>query len=304
MLILPKGLPVKATLQSEGFHIEEEKALAAKNCLRILLLNLMPEKKQTELDISRMLAGYEKDVELILMKISGQQYKTTPQEYMQTFYLDFEQLADGVYDGLIVTGAPVEQIPFEEVRYWEMLCRIMDWADSHVKSTLYICWGAQAALYHFYGIQKHPLLHKKFGIFPHAVNVGVDSPFYTLKNNIIGKQYGFFMPVSRHTEILAEEILPHSSLHIIAESKESGVGIVVEDKGHRIYITGHLEYATERLDVEYHRDLKKGLPIQEPINYYSSGAEDEKRTNILNTWHSTAETFYHAWLKQINLLQA
>lgn len=301
MLILPKGLPVKATLQSEGFHIEEDKALAGKNCLRILLLNLMPEKQQTELDISRMLAGYGKDVELILMKIPGQQYKTTPQEYMQTFYVDFEQLADGVYDGLIVTGAPVEQIPFEEVRYWEKLCRIMDWADSHVKTSLYICWGAQAALYHFYSIQKYPLPHKKFGIFPHRVNVGEDSLFYTL-NNIIGEQRGFFMPVSRHTEILAEEILLHSSLHIIAESEDSGVGIVAEDKGHRIYITGHLEYATERLDVEYRRDLKKGLPIQEPFNYYSSEAGYEERPNILNTWRSAAITFYHAWLKQIDLL--
>lgn len=301
MLILPKELPVKATLLSEGFHVEERKAPTEKDCLRILLLNLMPEKQQTELDISRMLAGYEKDVELILVKISGQQYKTTSQEYMRAYYEDFEQLEDGIYDGLIVTGAPVEQMPFEEVRYWKQLCQIMDWADSHVKSALYICWGAQAALYHFYGIQKYPLPHKKFGIFPHTVKVSKESPFYTL-NNIIGEHSGFFMPVSRHTEVLSEEIMLHPSLTLVADSQESGVGVVAENKGHRIYITGHLEYATERLDVEYRRDLKKGLPIQVPFNYYSSPPAEGEAPNILNIWNVAATTFYHSWLKQIELL--
>jgi homoserine O-succinyltransferase len=257
----------------------------------------MPEKQQTELDISRMLAGYNKDIELILVKISGQKYKTTPLEYMQAHYVDFETIASQKFDGLIVTGAPVEQIPFEEVRYWKHLCNIMDWADQHVKSTLYICWGAQAALYHFYNINKYPLNNKMFGIFNHHLYTPLSSPLNAF-NKIGNKETEFPMPVTRHTEILKDEIISHHSLQIIAESDMSGVGIVAEEKGHRIYITGHLEYATQRLDIEYRRDIQKGLPIHEPYNYYSTLEED--KYHIENTWNKAATAFYHSWLQFVD----
>lgn len=297
MLILPNELPIIETLQQEGYNVKYRKDANSVNPLRILLLNLMPEKQQTELDISRMLAGYEKNIELILVKISGQKYKTTPIEYMQTHYVDFETIASHNFDGLIVTGAPVEQIPFEEVRYWHQLCYIMDWADQHIKSTLYICWGAQAALYHFYNINKYPLNNKMFGIFSHHLNKPLPS---TLKAfNKVGEHTDeFSVPVSRHTEILKDDIIPHHSLRIIAESELSGVGIVAEEKGHRIYITGHLEYATQRLDVEYRRDLQKGLPIHEPYKYYSTS--EEGKQHIENTWKEAAKAFYHSWLQLID----
>ena len=297
MLIVPNELPIIDTLLQEGYSVRYKKEITSINPLRILLLNLMPEKQQTELDISRMLAGYNKDIELILVKISGQKYKTTPLEYMQAHYVDFETIASQKFDGLIVTGAPVEQIPFEEVRYWKHLCNIMDWADQHVKSTLYICWGAQAALYHFYNINKYPLNNKMFGIFNHHLYTPMSSSLNVF-NKLVDREGEFAMPVSRHTEILKDEIIPHHSLRIIAESDMSGVGIVAEEKGHRIYITGHLEYATQRLDIEYRRDIQKGLPIHEPYNYYSTLEED--KYHIENTWNKAATAFYHSWLQFVD----
>lgn len=297
MLIVPNELPIVDTLLQEGYCVRYKKEITSINPLRILLLNLMPEKQQTELDISRMLAGYNKDIELILVKISGQKYKTTPLEYMQAHYVDFETIASQKFDGLIVTGAPVEQIPFEEVRYWKHLCNIMDWADQHVKSTLYICWGAQAALYHFYNINKYTLNNKMFGIFNHHLYIPMSSSLNVF-NKLVDREGEFAMPVSRHTEILKDEIIPHHSLRIIAESDMSGVGIVAEEKGHRIYITGHLEYATQRLDIEYRRDIQKGLPIHEPYNYYSTSKEDKQ--HIENTWKEAATAFYHSWLQFVD----
>lgn len=293
MLYLPQGLPAITTLQSGSHEIREYNIKnieeIPQDTLRILFLNLMPQKAVTELDISRMLLGYCKSVALLPMKISNQTYKTTPISHMETFYNDFE-FYEGKkkshYDGLIITGAPVEHLPFEEVRYWNQLCSIMDWAKTHVHSTLYICWGAQAGLYHLYNVPKHKLNAKKFGIFQQKV---------LFKNTYILKGLSDFfpMPNSRHTEVRRTEIEPHD-LKIIAESEESGVGIVTSaDEKSEIFIVGHLEYEPNTLHNEYMRDLGKGLPISAPLHYY---LHDKSEEGVDFSWEKTAKTFYHNWL--------
>lgn len=253
------------------------------NPLRILLLNLMPEKAITEADIIRMLGGADEDIEVIFMKISGQKYKTTPQKYMESFYTDFEDLSEEEYDGMIVTGAPIEHLPFEEVRYWDKLTAIMDWAETHVRSSLYICWGAQAALYHHWSVQKYPLSKKMFGVFS----------YQKLTNNplFLNINKEFPMPTSRHTEVSQSDILIYTGLSLLANSEEAGVGIVLSEKHRAIYITGHLEYALLRLQNEYQRDLSKGKSIEPPLHYY-------QQEQPYFSWKQTALTIYSNWIKQ------
>lgn len=292
MLYLPEQLPAATTLLAAGHEIATYPPHTWRkengDVKRILLLNLMPQKAVTELDIARMLTTATCDVQLIPMKISGQSYKTTPIEHMEAFYTDFEVLESHQYEGLIITGAPVEQISFEEVRYWTQLCDIMEWAKTHVRSTLYICWAAQAGLYHHYNMPKYPLEQKKFGIF---------------SQQILTKQHPLFqdfepcfpMPHSRHTEVRSCDIPANTPQLIEAvRGDETGVGILIGNEGREVYITGHLEYEPYTLHREYERDLSKGLPIQQPQHYYH---HDDATQGVNFSWEQSAKLFYRNWVQ-------
>ena len=296
MLYLPQDFPALQSLRAEGLAATAYAMggpcslppAIPQGAKRVLLLNLMPHKAVTDLDIARTLAQTGEDVCLLLMKIAGQTYKTTPQTYVEAFYRDFEHYAaaGATYDGLIITGAPVEQIPFEEVRYWEALCRIMDWADRSVRSTLYVCWGAQAGLYHLYGVPKYPLPEKRFGIF--AQTVRIPSPLME------GLSPAFPMPNSRHTEVRAADLQRYPTLRILADSPESGVGVVASTDHRRVFIVGHLEYEPLTLDKEYRRDLSRQLPIHQPEHYYR---HDEPAAGVNYVWQEAAVRFYGNWLR-------
>ena len=283
MLYLPAGLPAMQSVEATPYPLNRWQEVC--NAKRVLLLNLMPQKSVTECDIARTLAATRKDVQLIPVKIKGQHYKTTPQEHMDAFYLDVEDLMEQRFDGMILTGAPLEQIPFEEVRYWQQLCNIMDWADMNIERTLYICWGAQAGLYHFYAIDKYALPAKKFGVFYQKVL----EPQLQLMD---GLSPAFPMPNSRHTEVRKDEVLEKlgADACIVAESEESGVGIVATMDLKRTFIVGHLEYEPITLHNEYHRDLDKHLPIQAPLHYYQSDG------SVDYSWSTAAIRFYANWI--------
>lgn len=282
MLYLPQGIPASEKLSSMPYNLNTWKEI--QNCKRVLLLNLMPLKAQTELDIARTICKTDIDVQLIPIKIKGQTYKTTSMEHMMAFYLDFEVVEADWFDGLIITGAPVEQIPFEQVRYWTQLCHIMDWAKNNVERTLYICWGAQAGLYHSYGIKKYLLPEKRFGVFQQKV----------IRSSPLMKNLSpyFPMPNSRHTEVRREDIMPFSAegLEIFAESEESGVGVVATIDRRSTFIVGHLEYEPYTLHHEYHRDLAKSLPIHKPEHYYKPDG------TVDYVWQQAAMQFYTNWL--------
>lgn len=292
MLFLPKNLAkasdISAFVPDGGTVAEYSRGLWRDvPGLKVLLLNLMPEKQVTERDIVRMLRGAGTDIVLVPLKISGQSYKTTPMSHMETFYTNFEEVENEKWDGLIVTGAPVEHLPFEEVRYWPQLCYIMDWAEQNVTSTLYICWAAQAALYHRHGVRKFPLKDKKFGVFEYTAAVA--HPVLNAFSPTLQ------MPTSRHTEVRAEDIACIPALRILSESAEAGIGVVAEEAGHTVYITGHLEYARERLGFEFRRDVAKGRPISAPQYYYKGQDEDD----IDFSWREDALRFYHNWINQV-----
>lgn len=300
MIYLPENLPIADHLRNEKInvgmfprhqHSNFLNIIGRRDVKRILFLNLMPQKQVTELDISRMIAHAENDVQLIPIKIHGQSYKTTPIEHMEAFYTDFEDVESEYFDGLIVTGAPLEQIEFESVRYWPQLCHIMAWARTHTNTTLYICWAAQAALYYHYHVCKQSLPSKKFGIF--TQNILLPHP---LLDDI---QEGFAMPHSRHTEVNSDEIEKlKDKLKVIAVGKESGVGIAVGYEGREVYVTGHLEYEPYTLHKEYIRDLTKGLPIQPPKNYYTN---DDPTEQIVFGWEEPAKKFYRNWIRMTNI---
>ncbi len=292
-------MPAVETLRKEGFAVKEFPLADAPHhgantaARRILFLNIMPQKAVTELDFARTLSqaalgvdGEELDVVLLPVKIAGQTYKTTPMAHMEAFYRDFEDFEGGHYDGLILTGAPVEHLDFEAVRYWPQLCRIMDWAEAHVRSTLYICWGAQAALYHHYGIPKYGLPAKRFGVFGQEV--------FDAGNVLMqGLAPRFPMPNSRHTEVRGEDFAG-KPVRIIAGNEESGVGVAVADDGKKVFIVGHLEYEPYTLRNEYRRDVAKGLPIAPPQYYFEN---DDTEGRVLYTWERAAGLFYRNWLK-------
>jgi homoserine O-succinyltransferase len=254
--------------------------------LRIALLNLMPLKIVTETDLVRVLSNSPLQVELDLISITNHVSKNTPIEHIQKFYIDFEKIKNQKYDGLIVTGAPVEQFEFEDVSYWKEITEILDWAKTHVTSSLFICWSAQAALYHYYGIPKYPLEKKMFGAFRHNVT----DPFNPLFR---GSDDVFFAPHSRHTEIRREDIEKVRELTILSESDEAGVYAVLARDGREVFITGHSEYAPETLDREYKRDLAKNLPIEIPQNYYAG--DDPSQPPVVR-WRSHANLLFSNWL--------
>ena len=286
-LIVPKGLRATESLRREGAILLEEVPDGVRP-LRVILLNLMPKKEATEADFLRVLSQTPLYVQLVFMKISRQTYKNTPIEHMQTFYNDFEALADDYYDGLIVTGAPIEHMPFESVRYWTQLSLIFTWARTHVSSTLYVCWGAQAGLYYHFGVPKYDLPEKMFGVFDQN-QLEPECPIFR------GFDSHFYMPHSRHTELRRADIEGIAELSIIAESPLSGVSVVKAYEGREFYVTGHLEYAPLTLDGEYKRDVAKNLPIKRPHNYY---VDDDPEKGVNVTWRAQARMFYMNWLHE------
>lgn len=287
-LTLPDKLPAIERLKDENIFVIDNSRASAQDIrpLKIAILNLMPLKIITETDLVRILSNTPLQVEISFMKVKAHTSKNTPIEHMKTFYRDFDIMRHEKFDGMIITGAPVEHLDYNEVNYWDEITDIFAWARTHVTSTLYICWAAQAGLYYHYGIPKYPLNDKMFGIFkqypllPHLpIFRGFDDEFH--------------MPHSRHTELRREDILKIPELQLIAESPQSGVGIVMARGGREIYVTGHSEYSPDTLDTEYKRDLEKGLPIEMPKNYYRN---NDPGQGPLVTWRGHGHLFFSNWL--------
>ncbi len=254
--------------------------------LRLVILNLMPLKITTETDLIRLLSNTPLQIEVDLMKISGHVSKNTPIEHMMAFYKDFNAIKGDTYDGMIITGAPVEQLDYEQVNYWDELEEIMDWARTHVTSTFYICWAAQAALYHYYGIPKYPLDSKLFGVFKHTVN-DKQNPIFR------GFDDEFYVPHSRHSEIRRCDLSKCPELTILSESDGAGVYMIMARGGREVYVTGHSEYSPNTLRDEYFRDKEKGLPIQIPENYFPDN--DPSREPVVR-WRAHANLLFTNWL--------
>ncbi len=285
---IPNSLPARQTLENENiFVMTEQRALTQEiRPLRIALLNLMPTKIVTETQLSRLLGNTPLQVELELVQVSSHKAKNTSQEHMLAFYKTFDEIADQYYDGMVITGAPVEHLPFEEVNYWPELCRIMEWTKTHVHSTFHICWGAQAALYYHFGIQKRPLEEKLFGVFPHQV---------TYKKSMLMRGFDdqFWVPHSRHTTIRREDVEAVPEIKILAESQEAGLYAMSTQFGRQVFITGHSEYDPDTLNREYQRDKQAGLPIAPPKNYFPD--DDDSRDPMVR-WRGHANLLYCNWL--------
>ena len=289
-LNLPDRLPAIDLLKEENIFVIDTSRAKTQDIrpLKIVILNLMPLKITTETDLIRLLSNSPLQIEVSFMKLKSHTSKNTPIEHMKAFYRDFEDMSDEKFDGMIITGAPVEHLDFEEVNYWDEIQKIFNWTRTHVTSTLYICWAAQAGLYHHYGIPKYPLEKKMFGIFEHHVCEGFQKlPIFRGFDDV------FFVPHSRHTEIRREDIGKNSALQIISESEDSGVHIVMARGGREFFVTGHSEYAPYTLDTEYRRDLGKGLPINMPQNYYR---DNDPEKGPLVRWRSTANLLFSNWL--------
>ncbi len=287
-LRLPDKLPAIELLKRENIFVMNESRALNQDIrpLRIVILNLMPLKITTETDLIRLLSNTPLQMEVYFMKLRTHTPKNTPIEHMMMFYKDFETLRKEKFDGMIVTGAPVESIPFEGVNYWDELRTIFDWARTHVTSTLYICWAAQAGLYHYYGIPKYSLPKKMFGIFDQRA-LDPQLPIFRGFDDV------FRMPQSRHTEVRKEDIERVEGLRIIAESDESGVGVVMARGGREFFITGHLEYAANTLDNEYKRDRGVRADVGMPLNYYRDNNPDMPP---VVTWRSAGNLLYSNWI--------
>ncbi len=287
-LILPEKLPAIEFLKEENIFVLGDERANSQDIrpLRIAVLNLMPLKVTTETDLIRLLSNTPLQVEIHLMKVKAHTSKNTPIEHMQAFYRDFEEMRDEKFDGMIITGAPVEHLEYEDVNYWEEISDIFSWSRTHVTSTMYICWAAQAGLFYHYGVPKYPLGEKMFGIFPQRV-LEPREPIFRGFDDV------FHMPHSRHTELRKEDILRVPELTLIAESDLSGVSMVMARGGREIYITGHSEYSPYTLDTEYKRDLGKGLPIQKPYHYY---CDDDPSQPPLVTWRAHGNLLFQNWL--------
>lgn len=285
---IPVDLPAAKTLLEENIFVMPIDRAVHQDIrpLRILFLNLMPTKITTETQFARVLGNTPLQIELDLMSVSSHIPANTTREHMLAFYRGFDAFRDDYFDGMVITGAPVEQMAFEEVDYWEELCGIMEWSKSHVHSTLHVCWGAQAALYYHYGIPKIPLPEKLFGVFRHHL---------THKRSILFRGFDdtFMIPHSRHTTFSRDAVTEISGLKILAESKRAGVYAISTDGGRQIFLTGHAEYDPETLELEYLRDKNAGLPIHVPENYYPNN--DDTRRPVCS-WRSSANLLYSNWL--------
>lgn len=285
---IPVNLPAARTLEQENIFIINEKRATTQDIrpLRILILNLMPTKIVTETQLTRLLGNTPLQIEMDLLKIEGREPKNTSKEHMITFYKTFSEVKDEFFDGMIITGAPVELMDFEEVEYWDELCEIMEWSKSHVYSTFHICWGAQAGLYYHYGIPKETLDEKLFGVFSHTV---------VHRGSILFRGFDdiFYAPHSRHTTVSRRKIDEVKELKVLAESPKAGVYALSNDGGRQIFIMGHSEYDTDTLAKEYFRDKEAGLTIHLPENYFPE--DDDRREPICN-WRSGANLLYSNWL--------
>ncbi len=285
---IPDNLPVRKDLEKEGiFLMEEERAMHQDiRPLKIAVLNLMPTKMQTEMQLLRLIGNTSLQIEVTLLHPESHIPKHTPMEHLERFYRGYSEIKNEYFDGLIITGAPVETVEFEEVDYWQELQQVMDYSKSNVFSTLHICWGAQAGLYHHYGVKKYPLPEKMFGIFPHKV-------YHNGMHLFRGFDDLFYAPHSRHTTVRREEIEQAEGLHILSESEEAGVGVVTAMEGRQVFITGHLEYDRDTLKAEYLRDVKRGLNIGKPRNYFP---DDDPDSLPVVTWRAHAHLLFNNWI--------
>ena len=285
---IPNELPATKILTEENIFVMTETRAMTQDIrpLQILLLNLMPTKIDTETQLSRLLGNTPLQVELTLIHTESHKSKNTSEDHLLSFYRVFEEIKDRFFDGMIITGAPVEHLEFEDVEYWDELCRIMEWSKSHVYSTFHICWGAQAALYYHFGIPKIELEEKLFGIFPHTADY---------KKSILLRGFDdvFYLPHSRHTTIRREDVEEIPELKIIASSRIAGVTLMMTKNGRQIFMTGHAEYDQYTLDREYRRDLMAGKPIKCPVNYYP---HDDMTQAPRVSWRAHGNLLYSNWL--------
>ncbi|MBQ0000172.1 MAG: homoserine O-succinyltransferase [Clostridiales bacterium] len=285
---IQNDLPVKEILERENIFVMDENRAIHQDMrpIQILILNLMPLKEDTELQLLRSLSNSPLQVDVTFMAVASHESKNTSVSHLNKFYQTFTDLKEKRFDGMIITGAPVEQMEFEEVDYWQELVEIMDWTEEHVTSTIFLCWAAQASLYHFYGLEKKPLDHKMFGLFWHRV--------LNRKIPIVrGFDDMFLCPHSRHTEVPLDAIHACKELTVMAESEEAGLFLAMSENGRKIFVMGHPEYDRVTLDGEYKRDLGKGLPIDMPKNYY---VNDDPNQPPLLMWRATANNLYTNWL--------
>ena len=287
-LRLPDKLPAIDILKNENIFVMDNSRATTQDIrpLKIVILNLMPLKITTETDLVRLLSNTPLQMEISFMKLKSHTPKNTPIEHMMMFYRDFESMRDEKYDGMIITGAPVETMAYEDVTYWDEITEIFAWAKTHVTSTLYICWAVQAGLYYHYGVPKYPLPRKMFGIFP-QYTLDPQLPIFRGFDDV------FQMPHSRHTEVHREDILANPNLQLIAESPDSGVSIVMARGGREFFITGHLEYAPDTLDKEYRRDKDVRKDVDVPRHYY---LHDDPSQPPLVTWRAHANLLYSNWI--------
>ena len=281
-------LPAAEILENENIFVMDENRAMHQDIrpLKVAILNLMPIKQDTELQLLRALSNTPLQIDVTFVMASGHVSLNTSASHLNKFYVTFDQIKENKYDGLIITGAPLENITFEEVDYWEEMCEIMDWAETNVTSTLHICWAAQAGFYHYYGIQKRQLSEKLFGIYEHKV--------HNRKEPLVrGFDDVFMAPHSRHTETPSSEIHACEELTILAESEDAGVFLAIAEGGKKVFLNGHPEYDRYTLDKEYHRDLDKGLPIHIPYNYYPN---DDPSQKPLLQWRSHSNNIYSNWL--------
>jgi homoserine O-succinyltransferase/O-acetyltransferase len=285
---IPHSLPARKTLESENVFVMSEARAGHQDIrpLRIAIVNLMPTKVDTETQVLRLLGNTPLQVQITLLKMGSHESRNTAPEHLEAFYATFDQVRGEKFDGLVVTGAPVELLPFEEVDYWPELCEVLDWSADHVFSTLHVCWGAQAGLYRHYGVKKYLLPKKMFGVFQHRV---LDPRSRILS----GFDEVFPAPHSRHTEVRADEIRAVKGLKLLAESDQAGVYLAASDDGRQLFVTGHPEYDRHTLRAEYERDVAKGLPIEVPRNYFPG---DDPRRPPMVTWRSHAFLLYANWL--------
>ena len=283
-IITKKGLAANKILKKEHIQIIEEGCNVPNNFLEIGILNLMPKKQDTEIQLLRELSSANRRIKVTFLNVVSYTSKTTNPEYLEKFYSTFDEIKNKKFDGFIITGAPVEQMDFTEVDYWDELTTIMEWTKTHSKTTIYICWGAQAGLFYNYGIQKHLLPNKMFGIFEHKI---LDENTPILK----GISQGFKAPHSRHSEIFENDVLQNPNLTLVAKSDDAGVFIVENKAKTQVFVTGHLEYDSNTLDNEYKRDLSNGLDIQEPKNYYKNNVPEF-------SWKENGIKFYSNWVNE------
>ena len=285
---IPDKLPAREILTKENIFVMDEFRAIHQDIrpMKVIILNLMPTKVTTETQLLRLLGNTPLQVETVLLRVSTHKSRNTSAEHLQTFYKTFDQISDQYFDAMIITGAPVEHLPFEEVDYWEELQTIMDWGWRHVFALMYICWGAQAALYHHYGVPKYPLPAKQFGVFKHHVTQP-NTPLLRGFDDI------FYAPHSRHTEIRREDVEKVPDLQILAESDEAGLYMAATQDGRQTFITGHSEYDPLTLKAEYDRDVAAGLPIQVPANYYP---DDDPSKDPVVRWRGHAHLLFSNWI--------